>query len=167
MGDRAYFGVDPGESVGLAVIYGGQLVRARQLPRAEALPLLRAGLEAYVGAGIPVLLSCERFTITRNTARHSAQPGALKMIGAIEALGIELDIEVNGIGPGTSKAIAPDSLLRRLGMLVPREDNQPDANDARDAVRQALTALGLRDPDMLNRMIRSATMKHDEGGKTT
>lgn len=77
-----------------------------------------------------VVLVMERFTITVETGRKTAQHDALELIGLgrylAEWSGVTFDVSQ---APGDAKSFAPNDRLREWGVWVPRLDH------ARDAVR--------------------------------
>jgi len=84
------------------------------------------------------LLVMERFTITTQTGKLTAQHDALELIGLgrylAEWSGVEFELQA----PGDAKSFAHNDALRRWGVWVPKLDH------ARDAVRHLCLAAAKR-----------------------
>lgn len=133
--------VDPGLSTGLAALLRGERHRVAQGPPdamlREAEDLLREAGETDWS----VLLVVERFVPARGRVL-SHQPEAQQVVGAVEDLGRRYGVPVRQQAAGDAVRLAPNDVLRRLGLLsTGRDVGCPDANDANSAVRHALLAL--------------------------
>lgn len=71
-------GADPGKITGLARLWCGVLLTVA-VPFEEVGPTLRQ----WLADGPPAVIGCERFVITRETARHSSQPDAIRVAGVV------------------------------------------------------------------------------------
>ena len=138
-------GVDPGDSTGFAVIRGdGFRVHVAQGPP-HVLDDFTERFRFLTYPGIDVLVACERFVVTIETARHSSQPTALQVTGVVQLIARTHDWPFYLQTPADAKKLVPNFLLRDLGLYVtPRDVERPDANDANDAVRHALLCLAQR-----------------------
>lgn len=135
-------GIDPGTSTGLAIIRGdGLRIHGEQGPP-SILDDFTHRFPFLLYPGMDVLLACERFVVTVDTAKHSAQPTAQEVIGVVARLGRLNNWRLYMQTPADAKAIAPNSLLVDLGLKLTGKDvERPDANDANDATRHALLVL--------------------------
>lgn len=148
-------GIDPGDSTGLSIIRGdGLRVHAEQGPPAilddfiDRFPFL-------LHPGMDVLLACERFVVTVNTAKHSAQPTAQQVIGVVARLARLNNWHLHLQTPADAKALAPNSLLTDLGLKLSGKDvEQPDANDANDSTRHALLVLARHRASVFDELMR-------------
>lgn len=146
VGNVIFCGVDPGESVGLAAIHRGERLFAEQLPRSEAMRFLRGRFSEWADLAYVVYVACERYVITQRTARLTRQPAALEVTGVVREDALQLGFEFSQYPPSTSKRLASNDRLRRLGLWTPRAPDASDANDVNDAMRQTVTAMALRRP---------------------
>lgn len=73
-------GQDPGKITGMARLYRGVLTTLA-VPVDQVDDVLRGWLRD----GPPAVIGCERFVVTRETARHSSQPEAVRVAGVIHA----------------------------------------------------------------------------------
>lgn len=136
------FGVDPGDSTGVAWID----VDRRELfpfqgePK-DALTYLELSL-SRVGDDDVVRGACERFVSMRGGRAHSHQPTAQRVTGAVEALADRYAVSCTLQSPADAWAIAPNELLNKLGWFQHgARFNVPDANDVNMAIRHALLLL--------------------------
>jgi hypothetical protein len=112
-----------------------QTLTRGQLPPSEAANLLRnfclhARRQLALGSTEAYVLVMERFTITAQTGKMSAQYDALELIGLGRYLAEWSDVEFDvSQAPGDAKSFAHNDALRRWGIWVPSEEH------ARDAVR--------------------------------
>jgi hypothetical protein len=139
-------GVDPGASCGMVVLVDGRRAGYWQGPRVDLRDRLVAaidGLRHTYGDEITISIACERFT--RRPERGNArtqQSDAEWAIGVVEDVAIGRSCVFRKQSPGSAKRMAPNSLLRLLGLLTTaREVNRPDANDVNDAMRHAVLTL--------------------------
>lgn len=120
-------GLDPGETVGIGSYSGGKQY-SLQLPFADALPYVEGVVAFHEERLIPLLIVPERYMIAGNTGKKSAQPDALKFIGAVEGLVAKTILAKMELQPAAEpKKLAPDSVLRRVGWHRP---GKVHANDA-------------------------------------
>jgi len=132
------FGVDPGESTGVAWLnLDTRVLIAFQGTPTDALTFLEIGL-SRVTVGDVCHVGCERFVSMRGRAQ-SHQPTAQRVAGAVEALAYRYAVGCVLQSPADAWAVAPNELLRKLDYFQKGERfNTPDANDANMAVRHAL-----------------------------
>lgn len=147
-------GVDPGLSTGLAVIRGdGWRVHGEQGPPSILDDFM---IRFHFLTRHEVLVGCEPFVVTTETAKHSAQTAALEVIGVVKQL-----CRMNGWPlylqpPSVTKPTVPNALLTDLGLrLRGRDVGSDDADDANDATRQALTVLAHHRAGMFDGLLRS------------
>lgn len=73
-------GVDPGKMTGLARIHGPTSeLTTGSVPAAEVSDIL----EVWLNSPLDAIIGCERFVITRNTARKTPQHDALEVTGVV------------------------------------------------------------------------------------
>lgn len=152
-------GIDPGDSTGLAVIRGDGVRLHHEQGSPSILDdfILRFPFLLYPGQD--VLVGCERFVITSETARHTAQPTALEVIGVVKQLCRLNDWPLHLQQPANAKRLVTNDLLRKLGLwLTGRDVGRPDANDANDATRHALLVLAHHRASLFDDMILNTTM---------
>ena len=73
------------------------------------------------------VIVCEDFRITMQTAKKSAQPDALKIIGALDYLAFRDGAKFVLQTPADAKRFATDDRLRKAGLWTP---GRRHANDA-------------------------------------
>lgn len=161
---RLVVGLDPGESTGLLalklvddlrrVIIAGRY----QGPPDEALACLRRALDDAREFDESVILAGERFTTTNKTAKRSAQPTPLKVLGAAELLAASYErVKFTLQSPADAKKLAPNDVLRDFGFYSRASDvGCRDANDVNDAARHALLALLRFRPSVFDDLLRRA-----------
>ena len=132
-------GVDPGDSTGVAVIKDTKLIVAEQGEPHKSLLTLEIICSHY--AEHDITIACERYVSARRTV-VTHQPTAQKVIGMVERLAETYKANFIMQGPADAWAMAPNDLLKRLGMWqTSRTVDQPDANDANMAIRHAILAM--------------------------
>lgn len=86
------------------------------------------------------LIAMERFV--GGSVRHSRQPDAQQVVGAVIDLAARYGVPVVFQNPADAKSFTTNDFLRKLGLwITPAEVGAPDADDARDAARHALLCL--------------------------
>jgi hypothetical protein len=152
-------GVDPGDSTGLAIIRGdGFRLHVEQGPP-FILDDFTVRFAFLLHPDADVLVACERFVVTVDTAKHSAQPTAQQTIGVVARLCRLNDWPLYMQAPSDVKALVTNALLTELGLkLRGRDVGRPDANDANDAQRHALAVLAHHRASMFDRLLPSTTM---------
>jgi hypothetical protein len=147
-------GVDPGDSTGLVIIRGdGFRLHYEQGPP-QILDDFTVRFAFLLHPGHDVLVACERFVVTVDTAKHSAQPTAQQTIGVVARL-CRLNVWPLYLqSPSDVKSLIPNALLRDLRLyLRGRDVDARDANDVNDAQRHALAALAYHRASMFDRLI--------------
>lgn len=167
---RYVAGLDPGNSTGLFVLNIVPEVNAAvpflRFQGAPDLALQR--LEALVREAAlwrwDVLIAGERFTVTDQTGKRSAQPTPLKVLGAAEQLTYQYtNAEFTLQTPADAKKLADNRRLRDLGFYTLASDvDRPDANDVNDAARHALLALMRRRASVFDELLRAADRRRTE-----
>jgi hypothetical protein len=148
-------GVDPGDSVGLALFIDGGFVFAKQGPPRELLPALEVMLGNGCRDSNRATIAVERFTPGRRVTTH--QPAAQQVIGAVTRAGELYGARVVLQGAADAHGIASNELLRTLGLWQTGTDvDQPDANDANMAIRHALLTLAREHATQFERLIKHA-----------
>lgn len=167
---RYIVGLDPGNSTGLHVLRLlpehkiAMTVSRYQGPPAEALYRLELLVrEAALRHG-GILIAGERYTVTAETGKRSAQPTPLKVLGQAEQLTYQYtNVEFILQTPADAKKLASNERLRDLGFYThPRDVNCPDANDVNDAARHALLALARRRASIFDELLRTADRRKTE-----
>jgi hypothetical protein len=159
---RWFIGVDPGESTGVyalrvsdsPVILG---VQGRwQLPPQQAVAEVEKLVRQAALWQENVLLVGERFTVTDQTGKRSAQPTPLKVLGQVEQLAYQYtNVEFILQAPADAKKFAPNPRLRELRLYTRPEDvSSPDANDVNDAARHVLLMLARRRASVYDRYLQ-------------
>lgn len=136
-------GVDPGVSTGLAIVRGdGFRAHVQQGTPSVVLDDFSLRFPFLCTGGTDVLVGCEQFVVTEQTARNSAQPVPLQVIGIVQQLARLHDWTLRLQSPSSAKKLVTNELLRATGLWTTASDvGQHDANDANDATRHALTIL--------------------------
>lgn len=136
-------GVDPGPSTGLAIVRGdGFRVHVQQGTPSQVLDEFTLRFPFLLNQGVDVLVGCERFVVTDQTAKRSAQPVPLQVIGVVEQLARIHGWTFRLQSPSDVKSFVNNTMLREVGLWATGRDvEQHDANDANDALRHALTVL--------------------------
>jgi len=147
-------GVDPGDSTGLAIIRGDGFRPHFEQGPPSILDDFTVRFAFLLNPGYDVLVACERFVVTVDTAKHSAQPTAQQTIGVVARL-CRLNVwPLHLQSPSDVKSLIPNALLRDLGLyLRGRDVDARDANDVNDAQRHALAALAYHRASMFDRLI--------------
>lgn len=152
--------VDPGETTGWAVydLDAGALIpsdRPRQAPYLEFL-LRTDEFSAHFPRRATVVV--ERFTVTTQTAKHSAQPHALRVTGALEYLAHRdgQDFDATSQPPAAAMKLADNDVLRGLGWYRRGEEH---ANDALRHVVLWLAREGRIQPSKLLDARRSGALR--------
>lgn len=134
--------VDPGGTSGWALSTLEEPIRDLQVGQDTPLEMA-ARLREFCATAMdfkvgPRLLVMERFVINAFTAKKTAQPDALELIGLGRYLaewhGVTFELQA----PEAAKNFAKDQQLRKWGAWVPKQDH------ARDAVRHLLYACARR-----------------------
>lgn len=153
-------GIDPGLSSGLAVLWDGQRdfviqdePHAMVVALKRQLDLMRSIADLHVRIGI------ERFIVTPETGRKSQQSNALRIIGMVELVALEADVPLHKQTVADVKKLTDNARLRALGLYVkPRDVEQPDANDANDAMRHAVYCTAVHHTTVFDQMLRRARL---------
>jgi hypothetical protein len=145
-------GVDPGLSTGIAVIHGPELVDVWQGPPDQVSQKLITAILTCLDGGMPgdtgrmPLIGAERFT-ERPTAHgnyRTVQTDAEHVIGTVKDVAARHTCKLSLQQPAAVKKLIPNTLLHRLGMWVRASDyGWPDADDAHDAIRHALSVTAI------------------------
>lgn len=149
-----YFGVDPGDSCGVAWldVEERKLVAFQGSPH-DALTFLELLLDRAEDDDV-VRGACERFVSMRGRP-HSQQPTAQRVVGAVEALADRYACSVTLQSPADARAMAPNELLRKLGWYQRgKELDAPDADDANMAVRHLLLLLAQTRASVFEALVR-------------
>lgn len=167
---RYVAGLDPGNSTGLHVLrlipeYQTAVTVLRyQGPPAEALHRLESLVREVALWNEDVLVAGERYTVTAETGKRSAQPTPLKVLGQAEALTYSYtNVEFILQTPADAKKLMSNERLRDVGFYThPSDVNRPDANDVNDAARHALLALARRKASIFDELLRAADRRKTE-----
>lgn len=151
-------GVDPGTSTGLCVLRGdGFRSHVQQGTPSQVLDDLTLRLPFLLDVGVDVLVGCERYVDPGGGApgqRRTAQPTAQQTIGVVAQLARFHGWLFRLQAPADVKALAPNSLLRDVGLWTSARDvEQRDANDANDATRHALAVLAHHRASLFDRIL--------------
>jgi hypothetical protein len=148
-------GVDPGPSTGLSIIRGdGVRVHIQQGSPSAVLDDFSIRFPFLCAPGADVLVGCERFVVTEQTARNSSQPVPLQVIGIVEQLARLHDWTFKLQSPSDAKHFVHNDVLRNAGLWVTGRDvEQHDANDANDATRHALMVLATHRATMFDQIL--------------
>lgn len=148
-------GVDGGDSTGLSVIRGdGLRIHGEQGPP-SILDDFTVRFAFLSHPGYDVLVACERFVVTVETAKRSAQPTAQQVVGVVRQLCRLNDWPLYLQTPADAKTIVPNSLLTDLGLkLRGRDVGRHDADDANDATRHALLVLAHHRASVFDALLR-------------
>jgi len=154
--ERYVIGVDGGLSTGVAILRDVELFAVYQGPWESALEWLDDVATRLHTRGGDVVVVAERFRSGVGSVRASAQPHAGRVYAAAEDLARRLGVEFAGQGPAEAKRLAPNHVLRRVGLYL-RGDQVgcPDANDVNDAIRHAILFLARRRASVFTRLLNS------------
>jgi hypothetical protein len=153
-------GVDPGVSTGLVVVRGdGFKIHAQQGSPAAVLDDFTTRFPFLNTLGYDVLVGCERYVVTAETARRSAQPVPLQVVGITTQLARLNNWAFYLQSPSDVKALVDNAFLKRVGLYTtPREVEQRDADDVNDAMRHALAALAHHRASLFERIFLSSSV---------
>lgn len=153
-------GIDPGVSTGLVIIRGdGFKMHAQQGTPSQTLDDFTIRFPFLVAIGITVLVACERFVVTDQTAKRSAQPVPMQVIGVVDQLARTHNWEFRLQAPSDAKAFTNNDSLRRMNLYTrPHDVEKPDANDVNDAMRHAVLMLAQRRASMYDKILLSASV---------
>lgn len=148
-------GVDPGVSTGLSIVRGdGFWLHVQQGSPSLVLDDFAVRFPFLCLPNAEVLVGCERFVITEQTARNSAQPVPLQVIGIVEQLARLHQWRFWLQAPGDVKRLINNTVLRETGLwATPAHVEQHDANDANDATRHALAVLATHRASLFDRIL--------------
>jgi hypothetical protein len=147
-------GVDPGKSAGVAELVNGKLMEFSQGTPETAEDHLERLLGQYAGqGGVLLTVACERY-VQAGRQITSHQPEAQQMIGVVARLADQHGARLALQMPADAHKIAPDGMLRRFGMLpMPKDIEQPDADDVRMAIRHAVLCIARRHARLFDNML--------------
>lgn len=158
-------GVDPGRSCGLSVFYDTQLAFIWQGPRERVRTVVVNQLEhashvlrqsPHAGDG-RVCIAVERYVQLRGHHGRTPQNDALEVIGVVSAAASVSNVEVTMQSPADARALAPDEVLRQLGVYATGGDvNCPDADDANMATRHALLHMAVKHNTLFSQLVSRA-----------
>ena len=153
-------GVDPGVSTGLVILRGdGFKIHAQQGSPGVTLDDFTTRFSFLNNVGYDVLVGCERYVVTGETARRSAQPVPLQVVGVAAQLARLNNWSFHLQSPSDVKALVDNAFLRRVGLYTtPREVEQRDADDVNDAMRHALAVLAHRRASMFEQIFLSSSV---------
>lgn len=160
MPKRIVIGVDPGDSMGVAIVMTNDvnlltLLQAYQGPPGDALTLMELVLQRHAGTDGTVAVACERY-VNMGSRHRTHQPTAQRMSGAVEALAQRFGAHFVQQGPSDAWAAAPNDVLRKLGWFQTAADTATgDANDANMAVRHALLYAMNRHATLFDALLRA------------
>ncbi len=140
-----YIAIDPGKVTGIAAREEGVEFSSSEIPtRAQ----VYAWLSSLPPVSVPTTFIIERYDITGQTHKLSAQKDALYLIGATEMTAQRIGARFY-LSPRSAKAFATDAKLRHLGWYKPSKGGHQN-----DAARHLLTFLAqeVRDPAILNKL---------------
>lgn len=167
---RYVAGLDPGLSCGLFILkIVPQLNVAVPFTRyqgshTEALRRLESVVRDAALWQESILIAGERFTVTGQTGKRSAQPLPLQVLGAAEQLAYQYaNVEFTLQTPADAKKLTSNERLRDVGFYTRASDvGCPDANDVNDAARHALLALMRRKASIFDELLRAADRRRTE-----
>ncbi len=134
--DFAIFGIDPGNTTGLVVYFGGELDVIKQLaPEDVRRVIMSVAEKLQLIPDMSLIFACERFNIGRETLKNSRQPDALKITGTVRDIANEVRAVFVEQNPSDAKKMGSDETLRRIGWY------RPGLRHANDAAAQALLIL--------------------------
>jgi hypothetical protein len=153
-------GVDPGSSTGLVIVRGdGFKMHAQQGTPSQALDDFTIRFPFLTIPSSDVLVACERYVITDQTARRSAQPVPLQVIGVVSHIARLNGWPLHMQSPSDVKSLVPNVMLREVNLYTtPREVEQHDANDVNDAMRHALAALAYHRASLFDKILLSSSV---------
>lgn len=141
--DVIVMGIDPGLTTGW-FLYRPDGLAALGRPQLTHLAGQTAGRHAFyrdfdtiVGAGAPLIVVIEKFTINAVTAKNSPQYDPLYIIGAVDRQCEKLGIPFHCQTPSEAKSFADDAKLKSVGWHTPGLDHGNDA--ARHVLRHVVT----------------------------
>lgn len=150
-------GLDPGESCGLAVIKDGKkfsVIQSTPDVAVEFAATMITGWSSFPSVNLSVC--CERYTITKRSGMMgSSQNVPLKITGAIENECDKHDVPFHAQDIATAKRMFSNTMLKKLNLYVtPGEVNRSDADDANDAMRQAMLGIARHHAVLFDEMAR-------------
>ena len=133
-------GIDPGLSTGMGILWNGTRHGVMQGPPARIIQELQKQLDLMMLlSDREIRIGIERFITTPETGKKSQQSTALEVIGAVTHVATEAGVPIHKQTVSHVKKLTSNRRLRELGLYVTARDvNQPDANDANDAMRHAV-----------------------------
>lgn len=148
-------GVDPGPSTGLSIIRGdGFRMHVQQGTPSQVLDDFTVRFPFLCVPSADVLVGCERFVVTDQTAKRSSQPVPLQVIGVVEHLARVNRWTFRLQSPSDAKQLINNTMLHDMGLWsTGRDVEQRDANDANDATRHALTILAHHRSSMFDQIL--------------
>lgn len=154
-------GIDPGKSCGLTVFYDARLAFIWQGSHERLRDVLTNQLHhavRVIGTQTrSICIAVERYVQLRGRHGRTPQNDALEVIGYVVALAADWNVEASLQSPADARALAPDAVLRQLGVYATGVDvNCPDADDVNMATRHALLHMAIKHNTMFARMISRA-----------
>lgn len=155
-------GIDPGPSSGLVALRDGVLHTYYQGSPKNMILMLSATLCRAQRENESVVIACERYVSSGRPGRtHQVVPQ--QVIGQVELLATQYECELVMQSPGDAKRIAPNPMLRRLGLYrTPSDVVSHDANDVNDAARHAVLLLASRFVTVLERLLNAQPRDDDD-----
>lgn len=141
--------VDPGGMTGIASLTYTAF-DSIEMEHASVAGFVSGMLDYHKRANHGVILGAERFITGSSAGKHSSQPHAQRIIGALEEAAKERDIRFELQNTSDAKHIGRDAILKRLGWYKP---TTPHGNDA---ARHLLLMLNRIFPDDYARLLLGA-----------
>lgn len=141
-------GLDPGRTTGVAIFSvqgGSQSFISKQVSGPVSVPKILAIIERWPA---PIIVTYEKFIVTRDTGKRSRINETTDVIGAVIGYCATREfIDLESHTASEAKTACPDTRLRELGWY------QPHMRHANDAARHIAVTLRIRFPAMWYAMI--------------
>lgn len=142
----AILAVDPGKTTGWARYWEGHM----ESGQVEGRHAFYDWVAMTAGAGHPLELVVESFTITARTMATDRDMNALYIIGWLDGMAYRLGWPITLQQPGAAKGFASNEKLAVLGWRRPTPGGHAD-----DAARHLLTYLGTKRRDLGEPLLRT------------
>lgn len=147
-------GIDPGKSLGIAVMDFPNLVGVYQGDVGFGIVYLKDTLSSITDGTNIVYVALEKFIVTPGTGRRPGASQTSALVGKLDNIAKEYAIKGVYLQSVSDASRFSNDLLRKLKLYVcPAQVGCKDSNDANSAVRHILLCLARNRADLFTKLI--------------